>query len=149
MDCTLPGSSVHWDSPGKNTGVGCHTLLQGIFPTQELNPGLLHCRQFSAIWATREAPPGGASGKEPTCQCRRGKRCGFDPWVRKIPWRRAWQPTPIFLLGASHGQRSLVGDGWLKQFSMHADRQSYGIDPLNQRLTYCSKGPLVAARELF
>ena len=35
-----------WDSPGKNTGVGCHSLLQGIFPTQESNPGLLHCRQI-------------------------------------------------------------------------------------------------------
>ena len=33
----------------------------------------------------------------------------FDPWVRKIPWRRAWQPTPVFLPGESHGQRSLVG----------------------------------------
>ena len=33
----------------------------------------------------------------------------FDPWFRKIPWRRAWQPTPVFLLGESHGQRSLVG----------------------------------------
>ena len=37
------------------------------------------------------------------------KRCGFDPWVRKIPWRREWQPTPVFLPGKSHGQRSLVG----------------------------------------
>ena len=46
MDCSLPGSSVHGDSPGKNTGVGCHTLLQGIFPTQGLNPGLLYCRQI-------------------------------------------------------------------------------------------------------
>ena len=42
--------------------------------------------------------PGGTSGKEPACQCRRHKRPGFDPWVRKIPWRRAWQPTPVFLL---------------------------------------------------
>ena len=41
--------------------------------------------------------PGGASGREPTCQCRRHKRCGFDPWVGKIPWRRAWQPTPVVL----------------------------------------------------
>ena len=39
-----PGSSVHVDSPGRNTGVSCHALLQGIFPTQRLNPGLLHCR---------------------------------------------------------------------------------------------------------
>ena len=46
MDCRLPGSSVHGDSPGKNTGVGCHALLQGIFPTQKLNPGLLHCRHI-------------------------------------------------------------------------------------------------------
>ena len=49
--------------------------------------------------------PSGASGKEPTCQCRRP---GFDPWVRKIPWRRKWLPTPIFLPGKSHRQRSLV-----------------------------------------
>ena len=34
---------------------------------------------------------------------------GFDPWVREIPWRRAWQPTPVFLPGESHGQRSLAG----------------------------------------
>ena len=40
--------------------------------------------------------PGGASGKEPACQCRRCKRLGFDPWVGKIPWRKAWQPTPVF-----------------------------------------------------
>ena len=52
---------------------------------------------------------GWLSGKEPACQCRRCKRCEFDPWVRKIPWRRAWQPTPVFLAGESHGQRSLVG----------------------------------------
>ena len=43
------------------------------------------------------------------CQCRRSKRCRFDPWVGKIPWRRKWQTTPVFLPGKSHGQRSLVG----------------------------------------
>ena len=53
--------------------------------------------------------PGGASGKEPTCQCRRCKRHGFDPWVEKIPWRKKWQLTLVFLPGESHGQRSLVG----------------------------------------
>ena len=37
------------------------------------------------------------------------KRLGFNPWVGKIPWRGAWQPTPVFLPGESHGQRSLVG----------------------------------------
>ena len=53
--------------------------------------------------------PGGTSGKEPACQCRRRKRHRFSPWVRKIHWRRAWQPTPVFFPGESHGQRSLVG----------------------------------------
>ena len=46
MDCSPPGSSVHGDSPGKNTGVGCHALLQEIFPIQELSPGLPHCRRI-------------------------------------------------------------------------------------------------------
>ena len=46
MDWSLPGSSVHGRSPGKNTGVGCHSLLQGSFPTQGSNPGLSRCRQI-------------------------------------------------------------------------------------------------------
>ena len=54
LDCNPPGFSVHV-APGKNTGVGCHSLLQGIFPTQGLNLGLLHCRQILTIWTTREA----------------------------------------------------------------------------------------------
>ena len=47
---------------------------------------------------------GGASSKKSTCQCRRR---GFNPWVRKMPWRRKWQPTPAFLPREPHGQRSL------------------------------------------
>ena len=53
MDCSPPGSSVHGDSPGKNKGVACHTPIQGIFPTQELNPGLPHCR-----WILYHLSPG-------------------------------------------------------------------------------------------
>ena len=53
--------------------------------------------------------PGGTSGKEPTCQCRRHKKCRFDPWVRKSLWRRKWLATPVFSPGKSHGQRSLAG----------------------------------------
>ena len=64
-----------------------------------LSPGL------TAYWGF----PGGAGGKERTCRSRRHKKCRFDPWVRKIPWRRMWQPTPIFLPGESLGQRKLVG----------------------------------------
>ena len=58
---------------------------------------------------TSDGFPGGASGKEPDCPCRRHKRARFNPWDGKIPWQRAWQPTPTFLLGEAHGQRSLVG----------------------------------------
>ena len=49
------------------------------------------------------------SGKESACQCRRHKRCGFVPWVRKIPCSRKWQPAPVFLPGKFHGQSSLEG----------------------------------------
>ena len=59
-------------------------------------------------------------------QCRRHKRCGFNSWVRKIPLRRAWQPTPVFLPGESHEQRSLASvhgvaksQTWLNWLSMH------------------------------
>ena len=118
-----PGSSVHGDSPGKNTGVGYHDLLQGIFPNHRSNPGLLHCRWILYCLSHKESPfttikafispihhssyltilengnrtfllwatiqqlisylIGGDSGKEPVCQLRRNKRCGFDPWVRE------------------------------------------------------------------
>ena len=52
---------------------------------------------------------GGSVGKESTCQCR---RCQLDPWVGKIPWRRKWQPIPVFLPGKSHGG----GAWWAKVF---------------------------------
>ena len=53
--------------------------------------------------------PGGTSGKETASQCGRHWRPGFNPWVGKTPWRRAWQPIPVFMPGESHGQRSLTG----------------------------------------
>ena len=60
-----------------------------------------------------------ASGKESTCQCRRHKKHGFNPWVGKIPWRRKWQHTPIFLPGKFHGQRRLVGySPWVAESDM-------------------------------
>ena len=49
------------------------------------------------------------NGKESTCQCKRCKRCGFDPWVSKTPWGRKWVSVPVFLPGKFHGQWSLVG----------------------------------------
>ena len=67
MDCSPPGSSVHGDSPGKNTGVGCHALLQGIFPTQGSNPGLLCLLHWQA-----DSLPLAPSGPE---DCERGNFC--------------------------------------------------------------------------
>ena len=86
----LQADSLPSKQPGKpkNTGVGHHCLLRNL--ALENIIGL----------------PWWVSGKEFTCQCR---RYGLDPWVRKIPWRKKWQHTPIFLPGKSHGQRSLAG----------------------------------------
>ena len=67
------------------------------------------CLRLNYFPKVRLGFAGGASGKEPAFQCRRHKRCSFIPWVGKIPWRRAWQPTPVFLPGKSQGQRNLEG----------------------------------------
>ena len=53
----------------------------------------------------------GASGKESAYQYKRCERHGLNPWVGMVLWRRAWQPTPVFLPGESHGQRRLEVDG--------------------------------------
>ena len=107
-----------WDFPGKSTGVGCHCLLRArSWGTFKNNVGfgsgiqLNYRGQVGPFKACSFSMgfPGGTGSKEPTCQCRRHKRCGFDPWVEKIPWRGKWQPTPVFLPGKSHGQRSLAG----------------------------------------
>ena len=83
----------------KNTIVGGLSLFQGIFPSQETNWGLLHCR-----WILYQLRYWGSLSCIYSC-----RRQGFSPWLGKIPWRRVWQPTPVFLSGESHGQRSLAG----------------------------------------
>jgi len=130
MDCSLVGKN----SPGKNTGVGCHFLLQGIFLTQGLNLGLPHWRQtlyplshhkvrqidtmhhlmchnmknrasFCGI-PSRDKQPKSLQNRA-SLEAQRIKnwpamrRPGINPWVRKNSWRRAWQPTLVFLPGES------------------------------------------------
>ena len=74
MDCCPPGSSVHgMDSPGKNTGAGSHSLLQGIFPTQQSNPGLLHCRRIPYHLSHQESPQKGQQFKNLTLKNGIGK----------------------------------------------------------------------------
>ena len=70
--------------------------------------------------------PGSASDKESPCQCRRWKTWGLDLWAGKIPWRRAWQPSPVSLPGESHGQRSLEGySPWSRKESDTTERLTY------------------------
>ena len=118
-----------WDSPGKNTGVGCHFLLQCVkvkllsrvrllatawTAAYQAPPSMGFSRQ--EYWSGVPLPsPNGGLGHEEFCQqvssgsdskervslqCRRSQ---FDPWVGKIPWRREWQPSPVFLPGESPG----------------------------------------------
>ena len=65
-------------------------------------------KELASLISFHQGFPDGTS-KELTCQSRGHKTCEFNPWVRKIPWRRARQLTPVFLPGESHGQRSLMG----------------------------------------
>ena len=80
-------------------------LSRGIMPSLPIST-LANCTRGKAVL---KGLPWWLSGKESACQCRRCKRCGFSPWVGKIPWRRQWQPTPVFLPRKFHGQRSLAG----------------------------------------
>ena len=63
--------------------------------------------RYQEMWLL--APGMWRSGKKSACQCRRHRRCRLDPWIGNIPWRRKWQPAPVFLLGEFQGQRSLAG----------------------------------------
>ena len=58
MGCSPPGSSIHRDSPGRNTGMGCYVLLHGIFPTQRSSPGLPHCRRILYHLSHQGSPTG-------------------------------------------------------------------------------------------
>ena len=121
-----------WNSPGQNTGVGSLSqprdwtqvsrIAGGFFTSwatgkpkntypfsrrssQPRNQSGVSCiaSRFFTNWAIRETQ---TDWSRIHLQCRIS---GFDPWVGKIPWRRTWQPTPVFLPGETHGQRSLAG----------------------------------------
>ena len=90
---------MFWFFGGKVCGI--LTRWPGIEPT----PSALEDR---VLTSGPLGIPGGACGKESASQCRSRGRCRFDPWVGKIPLRRKWHPTPVFLPEKFHGQRSLV-----------------------------------------
>ena len=97
LTCRNPG----WDQlPSKKKKKKKKTKSHHMYKVQIFS--------FIEIYNERRGLPGGTC-KELACQCRRHERHKFDPRVRKIPWRRARQTTPVFLPGESHGQRSLPG----------------------------------------
>ena len=84
--------------------------------------------------------PRWCSGKEFTCQCRRCKRWGFIPWVRKIPWSRKWQPTAVFLPGKFHEQKRLEGYcPWGCKESDMTERLSPHAPPHTDQNGHCQK----------
>ena len=115
--------------PAKGAGDMGHLLISCTPSTSNRHSPTLSCSPFCLLlgpligagekknqkpdqWfvgLSRKPFPGGAHGEESACQCRRCKRCRFDPWVGRIPWRRKRQPAPVFLPAEFHGQRSLVG----------------------------------------
>ena len=115
---TIPGSlTVMWIHASTFKGLQLEKYEPDPKSAYRLLPGkhglfFLNCEE---LWAQftylldSMGFPGGTSGKEPSCQRKRHKRHGLNPWVRQIPFKRARQPTSVFLPGKYYGQRSLAG----------------------------------------
>ena len=108
--------------------LGCDHVL-AIVNDAVMNIGVHLC--FWIMVFSRNMPRSGIGGsygssahKEPACQCGRRKRYGFDPWVRKVLWRRKWQPPTVFLPGKFHGQRSPWGH---KESGTHHDSSIFNF----------------------
>ena len=132
MDYISPGSSVHRILQEYWSGLPCPP--PGNFSTQGSN---LH------LYVSWIGFPGGTHGKEPACQCRRWKRHRFNLWVGKIPWRRTWQPTPVFLPGESPGTEEpgglqstgLQSQTRLKRLNAHTRRRTHFIQAISHDYT--------------
>ena len=88
---------------------GCPFPIKSLALSAHVSPRTIHFRMLDK--STVSGPGRGPPFLQHVYQCRRHKRCWFNSWVRKIPWRRKWQPSPVFLPVESHGQRNLVGYG--------------------------------------
>ena len=106
MDCSLPGSTGYRIFQARILKWVVISSSKGTVPTQGSNPLSHWGSHNSAIVVLSSGFSRGSVGKESTC---RAGDTGFSPWVGKIPWRRAWQPSPVFLPGKSHGLTSLAG----------------------------------------
>ena len=131
-----------WDFSGKNTGVGCISFSRAS--SRHRDQSAISCISCIAGGFFTTEPPGKSiskTWKQPKCLSIDGtvvknlplmqethKRCTFNLWVGKIPWRMKWQPTPVFLPEKSHGQRSLVG------YSSWGHKESDMTEQLNNNL---------------
>ena len=152
MESLLPhGVSSPWNSPGQNTGVGSLSLLQGIFPTQGLNPGLLNCRWIlyqlshkgspiilewvAYLFSSKSSWPRWLSWQRIRLQSGRPR---FILWVGKIPWRGERLLTPVFWPGEFHGAYSLWGHKKLdmtERLSLHFTSPALQVDSLPTELS--------------
>ena len=112
---------------GKDGGGGGRNWKTGIHTYTLL---ILYVKQITN--ENTGFPAGSVVKKKKICLQWWRCKCGFDPWVGKIPWRRKWQPTPVFLPGKSHGQRSLTG------YSPLGCRQSGTTEHKHTMRTFCT-----------
>ena len=123
MNYSPPDSSVHGISQARILEWVAISFFRGAFQSRDKTQVSCFAGRFLTVWATREAL---LCIYTLTCICTytntllswwlrwwgiclQCRRCALDPWIGKIPWRRKWQPTPLFSPGKSYGQRSLVG----------------------------------------
>ena len=108
----------------------CNAGDLGSIPGSGRSPGKRNGYPCQYSWGF----PGGSNGKRICLQCRRPR---FDPWVRKMPWRREWLTTPIFLPGEVHGQRSLAGySPWCCKESDTTERLTLSFFQFHNLLSY-------------
>ena len=160
MGCPPPGSSVHGILCCKNTGEGCHALLQGILLTQGLNPRLL-CLLHWQAGSLPLAPPGKAMLTSKKCflhfRCGSGGsrlqcgRPGFDPQVGKIPWRRERLPTPVFWPGEFHGHynRGRKESDTTERLALHFTSVTTQLTPFIYFILLPTPSPLVTTTVFF
>ena len=106
-----PWSKLNIEKKALSYTRGEYSMQTGWNSDQSFLNSLDSYEPCSPTLCNPERRPGGATGEESSCQCRRCWRQGSDPWVGTIPWRSAWQPPPVFFPGESHGQRSLTRYG--------------------------------------
>ena len=141
--------SLCWEDSLEEGLTTYSSILAWRIPWIEETGGLqsVESQRAGHNWATFTHFTLCSSGKEPSCQSRGCKRCEFDPWARKMPWRRAWQLTPVFLPGESHGQRSLTsygpwGHNWSDLACMHTGGEFEKSFSWHAVLRECTRGEI-------